>query len=276
LTGQDAVNLARSFDERVGISGIVLTRLDGDGRGGAALSMRAVTGKPIKLAGVGEKFDALEEFHPQRIAGRILGMGDVVSLVEKAAETLDQEKAERIAGKMRKGTFDLDDLADQLGQMKKIGGIGGVLGMLPGIGKMKKQLDAANLDDSILTRQAAIISSMTRHERRKPEIIKASRKKRIAAGSGTRVEDVNKLLKMHRQMADMMKKLGKKGGMKGLFGGGAPQMTPEMMQDMAANMPKGMPGGMPGKGGLPKFPGMGGPGLPGMPKGLPGLPGKKK
>ncbi|MCB1435773.1 MAG: signal recognition particle protein [Rhodobiaceae bacterium] len=273
LTGQDAVNLARSFDERVGISGIVLTRLDGDGRGGAALSMRAVTGKPIKLAGVGEKIDALEDFHPQRVAGRILGMGDVVSLVEKAAETLDQEQAERIAGKMRKGTFDLEDLADQLGQMKKIGGIGGVLGMLPGVAKMKKQIDAANLDDSILTRQGAIISSMTVQERRKPEIIKASRKKRIAAGSGTRVEEVNKLLKMHRQMADMMKKLGKKGGMKGLFGGG--QMSPEMMQDMAAKMPGGMGGG------IPKFPGLGGMGgmgggLPGLPKGLPGLPGKKK
>ncbi len=283
LTGQDAVNLARAFDERLSLTGIVLTRLDGDGRGGAALSMRAVTGKPIKLAGVGEKMDALEDFHPERIAGRILGMGDIVSLVEKAAETIDAEKAKAIADKMRKGAFDLDDLAEQLKQMQKIGGMQGVLGMMPGIGKMKKQLESANLDDRVLKRQAAIISSMTRQERRKPDILKASRKKRIAAGSGTRVEDVNRLLKMHRQMADMMKAVGKgKGGLAKLFGmgGGMPQPSPEELAAMqeAAQSGGGLPKSMPklppmpgGIGGLP--PGLGG-GLPGLggPGGLPGLP----
>src|SRR5437667_4867727 len=171
LTGQDAVNLARAFDERVGLTGIVLTRVDGDGRGGAALSMRAVTGKPIKLLGVGEKWDALEDFHPERIAGRILGMGDVVSLVEKAAQSIDMEKAQAIAQKMRKGEFDLEDLSDQLKQMEKLGGMSSMLGMLPGIGKVKKQIDAANLDDRILKRQRAIISSMTPKERRSPKIL---------------------------------------------------------------------------------------------------------
>ncbi len=191
LTGQDAVNLARTFNERIGISGIVLTRIDGDGRGGAALSMRAVTGKPIKLLGTSEKLDGIEDFHPERIAGRILGMGDVVSLVEKAAETIDQQKAEAMAKKMVKGEFDLEDLAEQLRQMQKIGGMSSVLGFLPGIGKIKKQIDAANLDDKILKRQGAIISSMTPKERKSPLILKASRKKRIAAGSGTTVQEVN-------------------------------------------------------------------------------------
>jgi signal recognition particle subunit SRP54 len=274
LTGQDAVNLAKSFDECVPLSGIVLTRVDGDGRGGAALSMRAVTGKPIKLIGVGERVDALEDFHPARIADRILGMGDVVSLVEKAAETLDQEKAEKIARKMRKGAFDLEDLSDQLEQMKKIGGMSGVLSMLPGIGKMKKQIEEADLDNTVIKRQQAIISSMTPQERRAPKLLNASRKKRVAAGSGTTVQDINKLLKMHRQMADMMKKLGKgKGGLASLFGGRAPDMG-----DLAegagldpSQMPKGMPPMPPG--GLPGLPGMGG----GLPPGLPGLPkGKKK
>ena len=208
LTGQDAVNLAKSFDERVGITGLVLTRIDGDGRGGAALSMRAVTGKPIKLIGTGEKMDALEDFDPQRIANRILGMGDIVSLVEKAAQTIDAEKAQQIAERMRKGKFDLEDLAEQLAQMEKIGGLGGIMGMLPGIAKMKDQINSANLDDRMIKRQRAIISSMTREERRNPDVLKASRKKRIAAGSGTRVEDVNRLLKLHRQMADMMKAMG--------------------------------------------------------------------
>ncbi len=273
LTGQDAVNVARSFDEKVGITGIVLTRVEGDGRGGAALSMRAVTGKPIKLVGVGEKLDALEEFHPDRIANRILGMGDVVSLVEKAAETLDADKAEKIAKKMQKGTFDLDDLAEQFKQMGKIGGIGGVLGMLPGMGKMKKQLDTANLDDTILKRQGAIISSMTKQERKRPKLLNASRKKRIAAGSGTTVQDINRLLKMHRQMADMMKKMGRKGGLKGLFGGDAPEMPADMAEGA---MPQGalgggLPGNLPGLGGgmapkLPGLPGLGGH-IPGMPKG---------
>jgi signal recognition particle subunit SRP54 len=215
LTGQDAVNTARAFDGRLGVTGIVLTRMDGDARGGAALSMRAVTGKPIKLIGTGEKVDALEEFHPQRVANRILGMGDIVSLVEKAAESIDAEKAQRIADKMRKGKFDLDDLREQLAQMDKIGGMGGVLGMLPGIGKMKAQIEQAGLGDGMIRRQRAIIDSMTPKERRNPDLLKASRKKRIAAGSGTRVEEVNKLLKMHRQMADMMKMMGanKRGGL---------------------------------------------------------------
>ena len=210
LTGQDAVKLAKSFDERVGITGIVLTRVDGDGRGGAALSMRAVTQKPIKLIGTGEKWDALEDFHPGRIAGRILGMGDVVSLVEKAAQTIDMEKAQAIAQKMRKGEFDLEDLSDQLKQMEKLGGMSSMLGLLPGIGKVKKQIDDANLDDRVLKRQRAIISSMTPKERRSPKILDGKRKRRIAAGSGTKPEDVNRLLKMHRQMADMMKMMGKR------------------------------------------------------------------
>jgi signal recognition particle subunit SRP54 len=205
LTGQDAANLARNFGERVDLTGIVLTRVDGDARGGAALSMRAVSGKPIKLIGIGEKIDALEEFHPDRIAGRILGMGDVVGLVEKAIETVEIDKAEAIAKKVKKGAFDLEDLAEQLKQMQKMGGMGGVLSMLPGIGKVKKQLDAANLDESIFNRQQAIISSMTRAERKTPKLLNASRKKRIAAGSGTSVQDINKLVKMHRQMADMMR-----------------------------------------------------------------------
>ena len=205
LTGQDAVNLARSFDERVGLTGIVLTRVDGDGRGGAALSMRAVTGKPIKLIGVGERMDALEDFDPSRIAGRILGMGDIVSLVEKAAATIDREQAMRAAEKMRKGQFDLDDLREQLAQMQKMGGMSGLMGMMPGVAKIKNQIAERNLDDSVLKRQMAIIDSMTPQERKHPDILKASRKKRIAAGSGTKVEEINKLLKMHRGMADMMK-----------------------------------------------------------------------
>ena len=201
LTGQDAVNLARSFDEKIGITGIVLTRIDGDGRGGAALSMRAVTGKPIKLMGTGEKIDALEDFHPERIAGRILGMGDVVSLVEKAALEIDQDKAKKIAERMRKGAFDLEDLADQLKQLQKIGGMGGVMGMLPGMGKIKKQMEGLDLDNKVLKRQMAIIGSMTPYERRNPKLLDAKRKKRIAAGSGTKVEEINRLLKMHLQMA---------------------------------------------------------------------------
>jgi signal recognition particle subunit SRP54 len=224
MTGQDAVNVAKSFNERVGVTGIVLTRVDGDARGGAALSMRAVTGRPIKLIGVGEKLDALEDFHPDRIAGRILGMGDVVSLVEKAAETIEQEEAEKLARKMQKGEFDLDDLAKQLDQIGKMGSIGDLLGMIPGIGKMQKQLAASRVDDKMIKRQRAIISSMTKSERRKPELIKASRKQRIAAGSGTSVQEVNKLLKSHQEMSRMMKqmsKLGKKGlmrhGLQGLM-----------------------------------------------------------
>jgi signal recognition particle subunit SRP54 len=211
LTGQDAVNLARTFHERVGLSGIVLTRIDGDGRGGAALSMRAVTGQPIKLVGVGEKIDALEAFHPDRMASRILGMGDVVSLVERVAETVDREEAEQLAAKMKKGSFDLDDLATQLQQMRKMGGMSGILGMLPGVGKIKQQLSDAQIDDRLIARQLAIIGSMTPKERRNPQILHASRKRRIAAGSGTAVPEVNKLLKQYQQMQIMMKRVKKMG-----------------------------------------------------------------
>ncbi len=290
LTGQDAVNLARAFDERVGLTGIVLTRVDGDGRGGAALSMRAVTNKPIKLIGTGEKLDALEDFDPARIAGRILGMGDIVALVEKAAATIDAEKAMRAAEKMRKGQFDLADMREQLQQMQAMGGIGGLMGMMPGIAKMKNQIANAGLDESVLKRQVAIIDSMTPRERRNPDILKASRKKRIAAGSGTSPEQINKLLKMHRGMADMMKAMGKgkRGPLAGLgqmlgLGGGMP--SPEEMAKLAEKMPGGMPGGMPGlppnmPGLPPNFPGAGPSGLPGLggaklPPGFPGL-GKKK
>jgi signal recognition particle subunit SRP54 len=295
LTGQDAVNLARAFNERLDLTGIVLTRIDGDGRGGAALSMRAVTGKPIKLIGTGEKLDAIEDFHPQRIADRILGMGDIVSLVEKAATTIDAEKAARVAEKMRKGAFDLSDLREQLGQMKDMGGMSGLMSMMPGIAKMKTQLAERNLDETVLKRQMAIIDSMTPGERRNPDVLKASRKRRIASGSGTKPEDINRLLKMHRTMADMMKAMGgaKRGPMAGLanmlgFGGGMP--SAEEMAKLAEKLPGGLPAGMPGAAGLPpKMPGVPGlspktlptnfPGLPGLgakfPGGLPGL-GKKK
>jgi signal recognition particle subunit SRP54 len=221
MTGQDAVNTARAFNEAVGVTGIVMTRMDGDARGGAALSMRAITGAPIKLTGSGEKLDALEPFHPERVAGRILGMGDIVSLVEKAAETIDREDAEKLAAKMAKGKFDLEDYASQLKQISKMGSISGIIGMLPGMGKIKEQLNGANLDTKILKRQAAIISSMTPAERRDPDIIKASRKKRIAAGSGSSVQEVNQLLKQFEQMTHMMKrmnKLGQKGMMRGGLG----------------------------------------------------------
>jgi signal recognition particle subunit SRP54 len=228
LTGQDAVNIAKSFNERVSISGIILTRADGDARGGAALSMRAVTGAPIKFLGMGEKLDALEAFHPARVAARILDMGDVVSLVERAAETLDKEQAEKIARKMKKGEFDMNDLAEQLRQMSKLGGMKGVLAMLPGVGKIKDQLATAGLDDSLLKRQEAIILSMTKTERVKPDIINGSRRKRIAGGAGVEVQDVNKLLKMHRQMSDMMKKMGKGKMPFGMGGGGMPQLPPGM------------------------------------------------
>ena len=218
LTGQDAVNVARHFAERIGITGIVLTRLDGDARGGAALSMREVTGKPIKFVGTSEKLAGLDAFHPERMASRILEMGDVVSLVEKASELVDKDEAEKLARKMGKGRFDLNDLQSQLKQVGKMGGMGGILGMLPGVGKIKKQLAEANIDETILLRQSAIIDSMTRHERRSPEVIAASRKRRIAAGSGTSVQEVNRLLKQHRQMHDMMKRMKKAGGPKQFLG----------------------------------------------------------
>ncbi len=305
LTGQDAVNLARNFDERVGITGLVLTRMDGDGRGGAALSMRAVTGKPIKLIGTGEKMDALEEFHPKRIADRILGMGDIVSLVEKAAENIDAEKAAAMAKKMQSGKFDLNDLAGQLEQMSKMGGMGGIMGMMPGMSGMKDKLATAGLDDRMFKRQVAIISSMTKAERANPDLLKHSRKQRIAKGSGTDAAEINKLLKMHRQMADMMKAMGGKGkggglmrgmmgglankmGLGGLAGGmaGMPdlsKMDPKQLEalqkqagaaGLGGGMPMGLPGGLPGMGG--GLPGLGGaPRLPGLGGGLPGL-GKKK
>ena len=293
LTGQDAVNLARAFDQRVGLTGIVLTRVDGDGRGGAALSMRAVTGKPIKLIGTGEKTDALEDFHPSRIAGRILGMGDVVSLVERAAANIDAEKAARTAERMRKGQFDLNDMREQLLQMANMGGISGLMGMMPGVAKMKNQIAAAGIDDKIIKRQVAVIDSMTRQERKSPDILKASRKKRIAAGAGLEVQEVNKLLKMHRNMADMMKAMGsgKRGPMAGIaqamgFGGGMKPPSAEEMKAMAEKMqggagaggmpqlPKDLPVGL--RQGLPNLPGLTGlSGKPPLP-GLGGFPGKKK
>ncbi len=235
LTGQDAVNLARSFDQRVDISGIVLTRVDGDGRGGAALSMRAATGKPIKLIGVGEKMDALEEFDPQRVANRILGMGVIVSLVEKARETVDAAQAEKIAKKLKKGVFDLEDLRTQLIQMKKMGGMGSLMNLMPGVGQLKKAMAGANLDEKIFDRQVAIINSMTRKERADPDLLNASRRKRIAAGAGVEVSDVNKLMKQHRQMADMMKKVSKggMGSLAGMFGGKLGQMMPQGMGDIS-------------------------------------------
>jgi signal recognition particle subunit SRP54 len=225
MTGQDAVNVAKSFNEKVGVTGILLTRVDGDARGGAALSMRHVTGRPIKLIGVGEKLDALEEFHPDRIAGRILGMGDVVSLVEKAAETIEEEEAEKLAAKVAKGKFDLDDMAKQLKQIQKMGGLGGIAGMLPGIGKLQKQIESAKIDDKMVRRQLAIISSMTTAERRNPDLVKASRRRRIAVGSGTSVQDVNKLLKQHQEMSRMVKQVTKL-GQKGLLRHGLSALRP--------------------------------------------------
>jgi signal recognition particle subunit SRP54 len=226
LTGQDAVNLARAFHERIGLTGIVLTRLDGDARGGAALSMRAVTGQPIKLVGTGEKIDALEAFHPDRMASRILGMGDVVSLVEKVSETVDRAEAEKLAVKLQKGGFDLDDLAAQLKQMRKMGGMSGILGLLPGVQKVKQQLAEARLDDRMIVRQIAIVGSMTPFERRNPKVIHASRKRRIAAGAGTSVQEVNKLLKQHQQMQTMMKRVQKMGQKQFLTRGLPPGFLP--------------------------------------------------
>ena len=226
LTGQDAVNVGKTFAERVGITGIILTRIDGDARGGAALSMRAVTGTPIKFVGTGEKLDAIEAFHADRIAGRILGMGDVVGLVEKAAETIDREEAEKLAKKLQKGGFDLDDLASQLKQLRKMGGMGGVMGMLPGIGKIKKQLEEANIDEKIIKRQEAILSSMTQKERRNPKLLDGSRRRRIAAGSGTTVPEINRLLKQYQDMADMMKRMNKL-GKKGLARHGVQALLPQ-------------------------------------------------
>ncbi|MFN4183140.1 MAG: signal recognition particle protein [Hyphomonas sp.] len=268
LTGQDAVETARRFHERLPLTGLVLTRMDGDGRGGAALSMRAVTGLPIKFLGVGEKLDGLDAFDAKRVAGRILGQGDIISLVEKAAEHYDAEKAERMAAKLKKGEFDLEDLAEQLRQMQRMGGIGGIMGMMPGVRKAKEAMANANVDDRILKRQEAIISSMTREERRKPALLNASRRKRIAAGAGVDVADVNKVLKMHLQMATMMKKMRTKGGMKNLMG--MAQQAGISQSDLAKMGSGAMP-----PGGLPGLSGNGLPGLPGG-GGLPGLPGGTK
>ncbi len=268
LTGQDAVNVAAEFDGKVGISGVVLTRMDGDGRGGAALSMRAITGKPIRFVGLGEKMDALETFEAERVAGRILGMGDIVALVERARETFEAEQAERMAKRFAKGLFNMNDMKAQLEQMVKMGGLAGLMGMMPGMGGMAKKAEAAGINDRMLVRQIALIQSMTKKERANPDLMAASRKKRVAAGAGLEVADLNKLLKQHMQMADMMKKMGKGGAMKqaiaqmmgaksaGGAAGGMPDMSKLTPEEMAAAA-KGMGQGM----------NMGG-GFPGMPRGL--------
>ena len=246
LTGQDAVNVAQSFSAEVLLTGVVLTRMDGDARGGAALSMRAVTGKPIKFAGTGEKLDAIEPFQPGRVAGRILGMGDIVSIVEKAAQVVQQEDADRLAARMAKGQFDMNDLRTQLQQMQKMGGLGMLAGMIPGMKKAKQAMAASGMDDRVLLHMDAIIGSMTPKERERPELMNAKRKKRVAAGSGTEVQDVNKLLKMHQEMGRAMKQIKKMGGLKGLgalFGGGG-------MGGAMGGMGGAMGGGMPGLGGV--------------------------
>ena len=272
LTGQVAVEVAEEFDAKIGVSGVVLTRMDGDGRGGAALSMRAVTGKPIKFVGLGEKMDALETFEPDRIAGRILGMGDIVSLVEKAQETIEAEQAEKMMKRFQKGQFNMNDLKMQLEQMAKMGGMEGMMSMMPGMKKMAGKAEEAGINDKMLKQQVALIQSMTKRERANPQLLQASRKKRIAKGAGMEVSELNKLLKMQRQMGDMMKKMGKmgKGGMlkqamSGMFGkGGMPDMNdPAAVEAAAKKMGAGMPGGMPGMGGM------------GLPPGLSGF-GKKK
>ena len=278
LTGQDAVNVAAEFDDKIGVTGVVLTRMDGDGRGGAALSMRAVTGKPIRFVGVGEKMDAIETFEPDRIAGRILGMGDIVSLVEKAQGTMEAEQAERMMRRFTKGQFNMNDLKTQLEQMQKMGGMEGVMGMMPGAAKMSKQMESAGIDDRVITRQIALIQSMTKKERANPKLLQASRKKRIARGAGLDVSELNKLMKMQRQMGDMMKKMGKmgKGGMlkqamKGMFGkdGPSPEELASGMDSKALEQAARQMGKMPGMGGTG---GMGGGSLP---PGLSGF-GKKK
>ena len=281
LTGQDAVRTASAFHERLPLTGLVLTRADGDGRGGAMLSMRAVTGLPIKYLGAGEKVDALDVFDARRVAGRILGQGDIVALVEKAAQDLDQAKAEKMARKLAKGQFDLDDLAGQLQQMKRMGGLQGIMGMLPGVAKMKGQMAESGIDDRMILRQEAIISSMTKAERKKPDLLNASRKKRIAAGAGVEVQDVNRVLKQHRQMADVVKSMARGGpkkmqqmaAMLGGLGGGGPDMarlkalgggkTPEPSADELKAIQD-------------RLAGLGGGQLPNLPGGLPGLPGFPK
>jgi signal recognition particle subunit SRP54 len=278
LTGQDAVNVATEFDDKIGVTGVVLTRMDGDGRGGAALSMRAVTGKPIRFVGLGEKLDAIEEFHAERVAGRILGMGDIVSLVEKAQQTIEADQAERMMKRFQKGRFNMNDMRMQLDQMLKMGGMEGMMGMIPGMKKAAKQVEESGMDDSVLKRQIALINSMTKTERANPQLLQASRKKRIAAGSGLEVRELNQLIKMHRQMADMMKKMGKGGmlkqAMKGMFGkGGAPDMNDPAAMEAAAKQLGSMPssGANPFGGGANPFGGGGA----ALPPGLSGF-GKKK
>jgi signal recognition particle subunit SRP54 len=288
LTGQDAVRTAKAFHERLPLTGLILTRTDGDSRGGAALSMRAVTGLPIKFLGAGERIDALDAFDARRVAGRILGQGDVVSLVEKAIQDVDAAKAEAMARKLAKGKFDLEDMAEQFRQMRRMGGMEGLLGLMPGVQKIKKQLAEADLSDKMIKRQEAIISSMTPVERKKPDILQASRKRRIAAGAGVEVQEVNRLLKQHRQMADAVKMMTRNGGKglarmaamlgMGMPGGGAAQAPPgmggltgpDLEKLKALGAGKLPPGGLPGLGGAPG-------GLPGLGGGLPGLPfGKPK
>lgn len=235
MIGQDACNVARKFNEKVGISGIVLTRVDGSSRAGAALSMKMVANVPIKFLGTGEKIDEFEEFHPDRLAGRILGQGDVVSLVEKAIEKVDKDEAEKMAQKMMKGHFDLEDMLSQLRQVQKLGSLGGIIGMIPGLSKFKSQIEQAGVGDNLIKKQEAVILSMTRQERKNPDIIKASRKKRIAAGAGVEVHEVNKLLKSYEQMSTMMKRMGKMGGMKGL--------ASQMMNKSPFGGLSGLPGG---------------------------------
>ena len=265
LTGQDAVNVATEFDAKIGVTGVVLTRMDGDGRGGAALSMRAVTGKPIRFVGLGEKMDAIETFEPSRIAGRILGMGDIVALVEKAQATIEAEQAEKMMKRFQKGRFNMNDLKMQLEQMLKMGGMESMMGMLPGMAKASKQMSAAGLDDTMLKRQIALINSMTKKERANPDLMQASRKKRVAAGAGLEVSELNRLLKQQKQMADMMKKMGKmgKGGMlkqmmKGMMGkgGGMPDLNdPAALEEAAKAMGAKLPGNLPGLGGGIQLPG---------------------
>lgn len=284
LTGQDAVRTARAFHERLPLTGLILTRADGDGRGGAMLSMRAVTGLPIKFLGVGEKVDALDVFDARRVAGRILGHGDIVALVEKASQELDQARAEKMARKLAKGQFDLDDLAAQLSQMRRMGGLQGIMGLLPGVQKIKKQLEDSNVTDRMIARQEAIISSMTKAERKKPEILNASRKRRIAAGAGVEVSEINRLLKQHRQMADAVKMMSRNGGkgfaqmarmlggmagpggadmarLKALGGGkldpAAAEAEQKKLQEAMSRLPGlgGAPSGLPNLGGLPGLPG---------------------
>jgi signal recognition particle subunit SRP54 len=267
LTGQDAVRTAKAFHERLPLTGLILTRVDGDGRGGAALSMRAVTGLPIKFLGAGEKIDALDTFDARRVAGRILGQGDVVALVEKAAAEVDQAEAERMAKKLAKGKFDLEDLAEQLKQMRRMGGMEGLMGLLPGVGKIKKQMAEANIDDRMIKRQEAIISSMTRTERKKPDLLNASRKRRVAAGAGVEVQEINRLLKQHRQMSDVVKSMSRDGG-KGFSRAMNAMGGPDMARLRAMGggaLPPPQPGGLPGLGGPPQ----GGPGLPGLGGGSP-------